>query len=115
MLAKTVAPLTEIECNLNPEIGQVSYRTSVYPINGFSCIWMEQPLLAVAPDKVTIEGPTEAKAGDDLSFKCVTGNSNPAAGIQWLVDGNQVDANFTHSVRRRLALSRYSRIVIWDS
>ena len=49
---------------------------------------------------MTIEGPTEAKAGDDLAFKCVTGNSNPAAGIQWLVDGNQVDGNFTHSVRR---------------
>ena len=58
-------------------------------------------LVAVAPDKVVIEGPTEAKAGDALAFKCVTGNSNPAAAVQWLVDGNQVDANFTHSVRHR--------------
>ena len=57
--------------------------------------------VAVAPDKVVIEGPTEAKAGDALAFKCVTGNSNPAAAVQWLVDGNQVDANFTHSVRHR--------------
>ncbi|XP_059087472.1 nephrin-like isoform X2 [Tigriopus californicus] len=49
-----------------------------------------------APDKVTITGPTEAKAGDELNFECETGNSNPPASIQWLVDGVRAHENFTH-------------------
>ena len=58
------------------------------------------PLLTVAPDKVTINGPSEAKVGDSLSFECVTGNSNPPASIQWLVDGVEVSGNFTHKVMK---------------
>ncbi len=59
-------------------------------------------LFAVAPDKVTIEGPTEAKVGDSLNFKCETGNSNPPATVQWVVDGRTVHENFTHSVIKKL-------------
>ena len=55
-------------------------------------------LFTVAPDKVTIEGPTEAKVGDSLNFKCETSNSNPPATVQWVVDGRTVHATFTHSV-----------------
>ncbi len=53
---------------------------------------------AVAPDTVTIEGPTEAKVNDSLDFKCETSNSNPPATVQWVVDGRTVHATFTHSV-----------------
>jgi hypothetical protein len=52
--------------------------------------------VAVAPDKVTITGPTQAKVGETLKFECVTGNSNPPASIQWLVDGVHKNENFTH-------------------
>ena len=54
----------------------------------------------VAPDTVTITGPTNAQAGEELTFECVTGNSNPPASIQWLVDGVEVHENFTHTVRQ---------------
>ena len=55
-------------------------------------------LSTVAPDKVTIKGPTEAKVGDSLRFECATSNSNPPASVQWVVDGRAVHENFTHSV-----------------
>ena len=55
-------------------------------------------LFIVAPDEVKIEGPTEAKVGDSLAFKCETSNSNPPATIQWVVDGRTVHATFTHTV-----------------
>lgn len=55
----------------------------------------------VAPDKVTIEGPSEAKVGDSLTLTCETGNSNPPASIQWAVDGVEVNENFTHTVSER--------------
>lgn len=54
--------------------------------------------ISVAPDKVTIEGPSEAKVNDSLEFKCETSNSNPPATVQWVVDGRTVHATFTHSV-----------------
>lgn len=50
-----------------------------------------------APDKVTIDGPSEAKVGDILEFKCETSNSNPPATVQWVVDGRTVAENFTHT------------------
>ena len=53
-------------------------------------------MFPVAPDKVEIKGPREAKVGDSLTFECVTGNSNPPADIKWLVDGEEVAQNFTH-------------------
>ena len=52
----------------------------------------------VAPDEVTIEGPTEAKVNDSLDFECKTSNSNPAATVQWVVDGRTVHATFATSV-----------------
>ena len=54
---------------------------------------------AVAPDKVTIKGPSDAKVGDSLRFECTTSNSNPPASVTWVVDGRSVNENFTHSVR----------------
>ncbi|CAB4064725.1 unnamed protein product [Lepeophtheirus salmonis] len=48
-----------------------------------------------APDKVTIEGPTEANVGDTLSFDCITTNSNPPAIVQWVVDSRSAQENFT--------------------
>jgi hypothetical protein len=62
--------------------------------NCFTCLLF----CAVAPDKVTIKGPTEAKVGDSLRFECTTSNSNPPASVQWVVDGRPVNENFTHSV-----------------
>lgn len=55
-------------------------------------------VFAVAPDKVTITGPTEAKIGDNVTLTCETGNSNPAASIRWVVDGSEVSENYTFSV-----------------
>ncbi len=37
---------------------------------------------------MTLTGPTEARAGDPLTYECVTGNSNPPARIEWEV-GNR--------------------------
>ncbi len=56
----------------------------------------------VAPDKVTIKGPSDAKVGDSLKFECTTSNSNPPASVTWVVDGRSVNENFTHSVRSNL-------------
>ena len=63
-------------------------------------------LSTVAPDKVTIKGPTEAKVGDSLRFECATSNSNPPASVQWVVDGRAVHENFTHSVSIILKLNK---------
>jgi hypothetical protein len=61
-------------------------------------------LSTVAPDKVTIKGPSEAKVGDSLRFECSTSNSNPPASVQWVVDGRVVNENFTHSVSHESSL-----------
>ena len=53
---------------------------------------------AVAPDKVTIEGPKEAKVNDSLHFKCETANSNPQASVQWVVDGRHAYTSLTNIV-----------------
>ncbi len=55
---------------------------------------------AVAPDKVTIKGPSDAKVGESLRFECSTSNSNPPASVTWVVDGRSVNENFTHSVSK---------------
>ena len=52
----------------------------------------------VAPQKVTITGKKTAKVGETLSFECETGNSNPKATIQWVVDGRTIHENYTHWV-----------------
>lgn len=40
-----------------------------------------------APSKVTVKGPKEAKAGDQITMRCKTERSNPAAQVSWVVDG----------------------------
>lgn len=47
----------------------------------------------VAPAGVTITGPTEAKAGDQVLITCTTENSNPPADIKWTVDGRNSESN----------------------
>ena len=36
--------------------------------------------------------------GENLNFECETGNSNPKALIQWVVDGRTLHDNYTHWV-----------------
>ena len=54
----------------------------------------------VAPSKVTITGKKTAKVGETLNFECETGNSNPKASIQWVVDGRTIHENYTHWVKK---------------
>lgn len=42
-------------------------------------------VIAVAPDSLTLIGPTEAKIGELITYECITGISNPAADIQFVV------------------------------
>ncbi|XP_018404360.1 PREDICTED: nephrin-like [Cyphomyrmex costatus] len=46
-----------------------------------------------APAGVTISGPTEAKADDQVLITCTTENSNPPADIKWTVDGHNFESN----------------------
>lgn len=46
-----------------------------------------------APTGVTITGPTEAKADDQVLITCTTENSNPPADIKWTVDGHNFESN----------------------
>ena len=69
-----------------------SFRTYLITLCGF--------LFSVAPDKVTIDGPKEAKVNDSLHFKCETANSNPPASVQWVVDGRSAHTTSTHSVSK---------------
>ncbi|XP_066587701.1 nephrin-like [Prorops nasuta] len=48
-----------------------------------------------APAKVTITGPTEAKADDQVLLTCTTENSNPPADIKWTVDGRNFNSSNT--------------------
>ena len=48
---------------------------------------------AVAPKKVTIVGPDDAKFNDTISLECHTSNSNPEARISWILDGRHVKEN----------------------
>ena len=56
---------------------------------------------------MTINGPKTAKVGDTLHFDCETGNSNPRATVQWVVDGRTIHENYTHWVRAQSILSTY--------
>ena len=47
----------------------------------------------VAPAKVTIKGPKEARAGDNVTMLCRTARSNPPAEISWVVDGRPINAH----------------------
>ena len=42
------------------------------------------------PEEVRIIGESEARAGDLLSFECVTSDSNPPVDVWWVVDGRAV-------------------------
>ncbi|XP_076647581.1 sticks and stones isoform X1 [Halictus rubicundus] len=46
-----------------------------------------------APSGVTIVGPTEAKADEQVVITCTTENSNPPADIKWTVDGHNFESN----------------------
>ncbi|XP_076632643.1 sticks and stones isoform X2 [Colletes latitarsis] len=46
-----------------------------------------------APSGVTIIGPTEAKADEQVVITCTTENSNPPADIRWNVDGHNLESN----------------------
>lgn len=45
-----------------------------------------------APSEVVIAGQTEARRGELVRMSCVTGPSNPAAEISWVVDGRLVNS-----------------------
>ncbi|XP_076242839.1 sticks and stones [Calliopsis andreniformis] len=46
-----------------------------------------------APSGVTITGPTEAKADEQVVITCTTENSNPPADIKWTVGGRNFESN----------------------
>lgn len=45
---------------------------------------------AVAPEKVTISGYGNAKAGDTIRLSCVSAISNPPAVITWFTRGRHI-------------------------
>ncbi|XP_013792779.1 synaptogenesis protein syg-2-like, partial [Limulus polyphemus] len=47
--------------------------------------------ITVAPAEVVVSGPKEAKPGETVTITCATSRSNPAADINWLVDGQHVE------------------------
>ena len=57
------------------------------------------PSLAVAPDSLRLIGPSEARAGELLSYSCSTTNSNPAAAVHWTVGNETRPAERTNVVR----------------
>ncbi|XP_053999054.1 nephrin [Hylaeus anthracinus] len=52
-----------------------------------------------APLGVTITGPTEAKADEQVVITCTTENSNPPADIKWTVDGHNIESNASRTER----------------
>lgn len=61
--------------------------------NKFSILTPTNQLLlfiAVGPDFVKLDGPTEAGHGEEVTFKCETSHSNPPASIQWTVNNRTV-------------------------
>lgn len=57
------------------------------------CLTLFHSFPTVAPAKVTIKGPKEARAGDNVTMVCKTGRSNPPAEISWVVDGRPMNAH----------------------
>lgn len=49
---------------------------------------------------MTISGPFEAKADEQVTLTCTTENSNPAANISWTVDGRNYE---NYSTKTELA------------
>ncbi|XP_076762632.1 sticks and stones isoform X2 [Xylocopa sonorina] len=50
-----------------------------------------------APQGLTITGPTEAKADEQVVITCTTENSNPPTDIKWTVDGHNFESNATRT------------------
>ncbi|XP_012058121.1 PREDICTED: nephrin-like [Atta cephalotes] len=67
---------------------EVSNIMSVQPMK----VHVDLTVLFV-PAGVTITGPTEAKADDQVLITCTTENSNPPADIKWTVDGHNFESN----------------------
>jgi len=53
-----------------------------------------------SPAHVLLKGASEARAGEELAYECVTANSNPPALIQWFVDNYTIPQiqQHTHTV-----------------
>ena len=70
--------------------------------NGVGKLMIVCFLFAVAPASVELQGPREARAGEKLSYECVTSNSNPPATIQWIVDNVTLSSMHTRTVESAL-------------
>ncbi|XP_020290195.1 nephrin isoform X2 [Pseudomyrmex gracilis] len=70
------------------------YRCEVFNIMSVQPMKAHVDLTVLfAPSGVTITGPTEAKADEQVLITCTTENSNPPADIKWTVDGHNVDSD----------------------
>ncbi|RWS30409.1 nephrin-like protein, partial [Leptotrombidium deliense] len=90
-------PLAQLVWKKNGEQVDFSYTTVAgrESINSYSFIVDASDNNAVysfAPAKVTITGPAEAKAGENVTMTCKTDKSNPAAELSWVVDGRPLIA-----------------------
>lgn len=54
-------------------------------------------MIPVSPVSVHLDGPTEAKAEEQVTITCTTDNSNPASEIKWVVDNRKVNST-SHTV-----------------
>ncbi|KAG5319172.1 NPHN protein, partial [Pseudoatta argentina] len=76
------------------EDDKVRYRCEVSNIMSVQPMKVHVDLTVLfAPAGVTITGPTEAKADDQVLITCTTENSNPPADIKWTVDGHNFESN----------------------
>ncbi|XP_017758682.1 PREDICTED: nephrin [Eufriesea mexicana] len=70
------------------------YRCEVFNIMSVEPMKVHVDLTVFfAPSGVTITGPTEAKAEEQVVITCTTENSNPPADIKWTVDGHNFESN----------------------
>ncbi|XP_026675533.1 nephrin-like isoform X2 [Ceratina calcarata] len=70
------------------------YRCEVFNIMSVEPMKVHVDLTVLfAPSGVTINGPTEAKADEQVVITCTTENSNPPADIKWTVDGHNFESN----------------------
>lgn len=59
-----------------------------------SFIYLLSFLFSVNPKEVKINGPTEAKPGENVTLTCITSNSNPKAEIAWFKVCGRVSSSF---------------------
>ncbi|RWS14166.1 nephrin-like protein, partial [Dinothrombium tinctorium] len=67
-------------------------ESSSHPISPKPAVASIKLNVQFAPAKVLISGPSEAKAGENVTMVCRTERSNPAAEISWVVDGRPLVA-----------------------